>query len=329
MSSLLGSSDEWLRRRAEKMDLCCVHPMLMVTDDGSLSLACTRCRDRMCPHCESRRCLKSQARVTRELAGFDSVRMLTLTVRGSGESLKVQLAHLFDSFRSLRRRDEWKRNVRRGVYALQVTRDIRKKTWHAHLHVLADGDYWAQVQLSDLWHKSTGDSKIVDIRAIHSRAHAAKYIARYVTRADSVAGWPSADICEYAIAMSGVRLFQSFGEKVKVDLDQAEPNEPPSPRSSVLEIRDVNCLASHNDEDAIEVVACSRRLQPWVGRIFDPAIAARCDLSDVPDRVLLRRLRDAVASLIRRRDEANPRPAPLLLSHKKREIQESIRDLYK
>jgi hypothetical protein len=130
-----------------------------------------------------------------------------------------------DAFKVLRLQKYWRQNVTKGVWSIEVTRNRNLGTWHAHLHLLIEGNFIPQVKLSEMWETATQGSMIVDIRAVHDREQTAKYIAEYVSKPFNVESWQPAEICEFANAMHGRRLVHTFGQAHGAKVDPAEEEE--------------------------------------------------------------------------------------------------------
>lgn len=143
---------------------------------------------------------------------MDAPRFITLTLKHKPEPLFLTLARLRAAFRELRRHALWTSTTRGGVYSIEVKRNAETGCWHAHLHIVADGDFLAQARLAAVWLQITGDSQIVDIRAIRSRRDVALYVTKYISKPQDLHGWPPTAICEYARDMAGVRAVHTFGK---------------------------------------------------------------------------------------------------------------------
>jgi hypothetical protein len=126
-------------------------------------------------------------------------------------------------FRVLRQTEEWKNHVRGGVYAVEVVFSPTTELWHVHLHIIADGLYWSQRDLSKAWEVVTVSSYIVDIRLVGSRRAAANYIARYVAKPLDAAAWPDSKLREFADALHGKRMVHTFGKSYAVEVEPEEP----------------------------------------------------------------------------------------------------------
>jgi hypothetical protein len=156
---------------------------------------------------------------------MDAPRFLTLTLKAIDRPLFLTIAALTASFRVLRQTTEWNRHVNGGVYVIEITRNAETECWHAHIHVIFDGSYWAQKDISQVWLRVTGDSPIVDVRAVHSRTSAANYVAKYVAKPTGMDTWPAAALCEYADAMHGRRMVHTFGDSYSVEVEPENAGE--------------------------------------------------------------------------------------------------------
>lgn len=226
MDALYGDGGEDLRVRYERVNGCCAMPELRMTTGGGPSLRMNVCRDRLCPRCQRQRGWATGGKVAGLVTGFNAPRFMTLTLQHQEEGLGEMLDRLMKAFRVLRKDPLWKSRVFAGVWCVQVTRSRQEKRWHAHLHLIADGEYFPQKLLSKAWEEASGGSRVVDVRAVPDRKKIAGYIASYATRPDDLAGWSHADICEYARAMKGRRVIHTFGSAHGAKVEAAtEPEE--------------------------------------------------------------------------------------------------------
>lgn len=78
-----------------------------------------------------------------------------------------------------------------------------------HAHAIVYGPYIPQKKLSQSWLKLTGDSFIVDIRAVRSPKKAARYVLKYISKP------PQTDslyqVASYATAIKGTRRIRTGG----------------------------------------------------------------------------------------------------------------------
>lgn len=147
-----------------------------------------------CRHCEP--CARSKAnRMAKNLkarlllAPSGRYRFITLTLKHSDRPLVLQIRHLYASFKKLRRSKTWRTTQIGGAAVLECKYNSEDKRWHPHLHVIAEGGYIDKSDLSSAWKKATGDSYIIDIRALKSGKDAAHYVAKYVAKGTSNNVW--------------------------------------------------------------------------------------------------------------------------------------------
>lgn len=139
------------------------------------------CKDRFCQACAaSRAALVSRGLVA--LLGDEPARFLTLTLKHNADPLKQRIDDLMGSYKKLRRSFLWASHVKAAAATLEVKYNVASDTWHPHLHILTHGKYLPHAELKAEWLKATGDSYIVDIRYVRNHVHAARYLAKYVTK---------------------------------------------------------------------------------------------------------------------------------------------------
>jgi hypothetical protein len=203
---------------------------------------------------------------------MNSPRFLTLTLTHRDCTLHSQVARLYDAFRELRRCSAWKQHVKGGVYAFEATLNSSKGTWHPHLHLVIDGEYFPHKLIRDAWHRVTGDSTIVHIEKVHNAHAQAKYLAEYVAAPAEVQHWENDRVCEYAEALHGRRLLHTFGTLHAANPDATE--EPDAPRgftqlASVAEIRE---LADDGNVHARAALELMTRAGGWITLLATPML---------------------------------------------------------
>lgn len=170
-----------------------------------------------CRHCEP--CARAKANLLSanlrnrlEEKPDGRYRFVTLTLKHSDVPLVDQIRRLYKCFAQLRRRRFWRESTTGGVAIFECKWSPKTRLWHPHLHCVTEGGYMAQADLSDEWLAVTGDSAIVDIRALNSEKDAAHYVAKYVSKGTNGEVWHDAQASvEWVIAMKGVRTAATFG----------------------------------------------------------------------------------------------------------------------
>jgi len=235
VEALFEATDSVLKKRSVKMGFCCVSPILFAERGVKPVCVAGYCRDRLCPTCMQMRSARIRARLTGLVCSMNAPRMITLTTRDDDRPLAGRMKEITDAVRRLRKVKAWKRHVRGGVMVWEVTFNAVKKTWHPHVHLIVDGDFWEQRLVRAEWCAQLGGDGGVHIQACHDRLRTARYLAKYLAKAAEVSTWPPEAIREFATAMHRQRLIATFGKShaVNVDLAEEEPARPQLPAYSI------------------------------------------------------------------------------------------------
>lgn len=192
-----------------------------------------RCAVRVCPHCAHRRAKILAARTQALLEGKTGLRYAVLAERNSG-NLQKGIASLWKAWSSLRRSVRWKRKVKGCIVALEVTYNPQKRTWHPHLNVLMEGEYFPFEELNQAWIKATrGNGRTSRIQAADENSvfELLKYTLKIADRDGNTGEFrlileDPAAIDEYLAAVYGSRLVRSYGtlHGLKVE-DEEKPEQ--------------------------------------------------------------------------------------------------------
>lgn len=306
------SGDSHLERLADRMHQCCAAPLILASVDGDVCLSLQRCRCRMCPTCSRSRSIEAAGRVAELTKRMNSPRLITLTLKSTTEPLEDQIDRLLASAKALRRTKSWKRRVHGGVQTIEVTWHETSRLWHPHLHILVDGEYYPQPEISEAWLKVTGDSYIVDVRKVHDAKQAGRYVASYMTKHGQIANWPAAQITEYAHAMHGRRLVQTFGSSHGIECDKKPANAAAGELEPVATAREIENLAAEGCETAIDVLKWAHTLgYPW--SLVWPAHDRPPAHAEPPDEAEVRAM--IVAAGVEVRARSMPPPSPKVAEH--------------
>lgn len=153
-----------------------------------------------------------RARLEKQPQGNDRYRFITLTLaHHAGDGLRDLIMKLLRCFALLRTSKVWKNSQRGGCMIMEV-KWSRETGWHPHLHIAAEGDWMRQETLSKEWHRVTGDSFKVDIRALKDAKDTAFYVSKYVTKGVNDEVWLDHNAAaEFVTSMKGVRTCGTFG----------------------------------------------------------------------------------------------------------------------
>ena len=213
LDDLNGTSKRWT------LEYCRSHAWFTRNSDtGEVRVASNSCHLRWCPVCaDSRRNYISHS-VSEWVSEQSHPKFLTLTLKHSKAGLSFQVDCLYNCFRSLRRRNEFRKAVPGGIWFFQVKRSKTDGKWHPHLHCLISGDYIPHARLSRIWLQITYTSSVVDIRPIKDPQKAANDAARYAAAPGSLVGLPLSKAVELVEAMHGRRICGTWGTARSVSL---------------------------------------------------------------------------------------------------------------
>jgi hypothetical protein len=199
-----------------------------IGDEFEFRLVCERCHNRWCPACAKARSTIYAANI-REWCSTQrrSIRFITLTLRHNDTPIKDQVDRINRSFLAIRRRSWWKSHVSGGVSFIEIKLG-KDNRYHVHCHLIVEGNYMPVNELSDEWHAVTGDSPIVDVRAISNIDVVAGYVAKYGSKPidRSIIFQPSR-LIECIRALHGRRLATTFGSWKSLKLNQAPDESEP------------------------------------------------------------------------------------------------------
>ena len=153
------------------------------------------CRSRVCTSCATVRRSEWVEKFLPVLEKYDAKRLrhMTLTLKNC-EDLRAGLQRLVKSFRTLRL-IHFPDKFEGGLVGYEAHVGLDDK-WNVHCHILYAGGHIKQSELSEVWHKITGDSKIVYINSISKHGYKCKhrkkkisahqsaleYLLKYVTK---------------------------------------------------------------------------------------------------------------------------------------------------
>lgn len=162
-------------------------------------------------------CARARSRlISNNLIGFlgdRHTRMTTLTLKHNGAPLPDLVTRIWESFKLLRKRPEFKARMRGWAAFLEVKWSTRSNWWHVHLHILSEGSWWDKRELSSAWHACTGDSMIVDIQAKGTNASRAYYASKYASKPFDAAEIPSPILLSEAVCyLHRRKLWQVGGD---------------------------------------------------------------------------------------------------------------------
>jgi hypothetical protein len=170
------------------------------------------CKSRHCEPCARAKAnlIARNLRDALENAPKNHHRFVTLTLKHSDAPLHDQVRRLYRCFKKLRDSEWWKKTQDGGAFMLEVKHNGTH--WHPHLHIISAGRFMRKEDLSGAWLRATGDSMIVDIRAIDSAKDVVHYVCKYVTKGTSPQVWQRDELADqFVIGTKRVRACGTYG----------------------------------------------------------------------------------------------------------------------
>lgn len=174
------------------------------------------CGSRLCPACRAKRARDIARRLemlTGQADGF-ALKLITLTMKHSSDTLLEQMKKLRAWFRRLRSRPLWKNNVTVGVAIAEVSRNEETGHWHPHLHIIALANFISVERLRQQWWRITRNSRIVDIRVVRGTSAVGRYVTSYLTKPPDAKVMASPELVrQWAEAVTSAHWIIPFGKR--------------------------------------------------------------------------------------------------------------------
>ena len=181
------------------------------------------CGHRLCPVCMIRRSAKLAVKVEKFILKMREPKHIVLTAENVPSINKAYFSELRLAFVKLRHRDIFNKCIG-GFYSIETTYNSKLKSWHVHIHIVADVPFIPKQELSNAWNSITEGSFVVDIKQIgkeQTPQEASKEVAKYVVKPGDFLQDPRL-VDEYLKAVKGSRLVSTFGKYYRMVLDDDE-----------------------------------------------------------------------------------------------------------
>ncbi len=140
--------------------------------------------------------------------GQDGLRYVVFS-EANCEDLREGIASLWEAWTRLRRSVCWKRKVKGCIVALEVTYNRKKQTWHPHLNVLMQGEYFPFAELNLAWREATHHCGSTSHISAANEGTVFELI-KYVTKVSDLLDDAEA-LDEFLGASHGRRLIRTYG----------------------------------------------------------------------------------------------------------------------
>jgi hypothetical protein len=248
---------------------CGRNAWVMRAADGSgrHRIAADFCHDRWCQPCAATRSRLIWENLNRHIAGR-VVRFITLTLRSTTESCKDCLDSLYGAYAKLRRTKLWKGCVTGAAAFCELKWKPDTTRWHVHLHILAEGAYLPQSELSKAWLKATGTSWIVDVRLPSQQSQAARYVTKYASKPlDRSVLLDHGRLCEAMTAIAGRKTCMTSGSWRGLNLRESHDDTEWVTLAPLSVIRH---KAAAGDPEAEAIITSLRKDDLWDPRMHPP-----------------------------------------------------------
>jgi hypothetical protein len=198
-------------READRVHRCGRRLLKLSCAGESRSFALAEsCKSRVCPDCQKRHAAKMRREFVKLIGSWrkrpgQAVMLLTLTFRSSGG--RIVGSDIRRGFREVRKlvREFYPKSA--GCGAIGVA-EIGGHN-NLHVHLIVGGGFVSQRALSERWLRITGNSYVVDIRAVRGVARAVGYVLKYMGKVpDYVDPVSYVDLLR---ALKGTRRMHTFG----------------------------------------------------------------------------------------------------------------------
>lgn len=195
------------------------------TGSGEVRVAASRCHLRWCPLCIRTKTFVITQNTAAWIVRHPKAKFITVTLKHNSASLADQVDRLYDCFRKLRRRKWFLRITKGGIWFFQIKKSKSDGNWHPHIHCLVDAEFVPQKRLSAEWLEITGDSMIVDVKAIKDPMKAAKYVARYAAAPCRLCDFDRATAVDIVRSLHGRRICGTWGTGSEIKLAPQKPDD--------------------------------------------------------------------------------------------------------
>lgn len=201
-----------LRRQADRYETCGLEYATIECKECRISfLGPKRCESRICLTCARKYSSKVRQRQQELIGKFQLTKtkryaMLTLTKK-THPGYKPTTSDVKELFKNARKliTHFWPKRLGCGAFAVLE----QGANFNLHIHVLLYGHFVHQPIISDYWNKLTGDSPVVDIRAVKNPRHKINYLLKYITKPNKFD--KPEDIAHFSNMLLGVRRIRAYG----------------------------------------------------------------------------------------------------------------------
>jgi hypothetical protein len=178
------------------------------------------CESRLCPECAKRKHVE-RMKALLKLHWINPAHLMLSSILVRKEGIAGAIERIKKSFFKYKRLKGVSRRLEKGTWNVEVKKSEKKDVdgaclFYVHLHLLVDGKYVCQKELSDEWERLTG-AKVVWIRKLYGRnlnkgiLEGTKYITEGIVSKDKVDAWSDDELKSLYLAIYGKNTFGVWG----------------------------------------------------------------------------------------------------------------------
>lgn len=203
-----------------------------------------RCDRFYCPICAPKLAYKRRLHIQWWVDQVKDPKHVVLTARNKASISKTYVRWFKANWARLRR-SKFASDWTAGLYAYETTNEGRG--WHFHMHAVLEAPWIDAAELARKWAKLvTQDFAIVHVSSL-ARKDYLQEVVKYTAKGSEIASWKPPDIADWIDALTGSRMFGTFGRLFK---DQAlrqkvleELDTPPKPQCPDCKSQNLEYLA--------------------------------------------------------------------------------------
>lgn len=237
-----------------------------------VKLVATYCHDRLCIPCGNARAAEIARCLQQRIEG-KKLKFITLTIAGAKEGLASKVDRLYKGFRALRVLPLWKERIAGGAAFLEIKWSDKSQRWHPHFHLICEGKFIDQGELSDAWRAITRDSFIVDVRAVKDPDEVRSYVTKYASKPLNMSFAADPDLLQEALtSLHGRRLCFAFGTWYRTKLHEVDaPDEDRRNFTAIVPLNDLLADAERGIPAAITLLHKLGLTRKWEKYILSTA----------------------------------------------------------
>jgi hypothetical protein len=264
---LWNAPEKHLKRAAVRMAGCGSHVDFYIDQDsGQIRRYTHNCKSRLCPHCARKRTARVAEQMDTVVEPMKFPRHLVLTVKSTNTPLRGQMKDLRKWFTELRKKPFVKKALIGGVYTMESTINERTGLWHPHLHIIYDGAYMPQMHLRKLWHSITGGSDVVWIEQAKDKHGLVLELCKYIGKPQDSEHWTDTQFIDYARAIHGVRMVQTFGKVAKQIVEDDAEEEARKADIWTISLAKICWLAEQDNKASVKLLVLMAQRWPDLAR---------------------------------------------------------------